>query len=99
LELPEQEIGAVTVGQEIELRAHQAPEDAIQVEVASLEPIVKIEEGVHLVGVLARLERGSEKLILGATGLAKIDAGRRYLGVLLYEHFVRHWYVDFWSWW
>jgi putative peptide zinc metalloprotease protein len=100
--VPEREIGDVTVGQPVVVKARAFPERSFQGRVIAIAPVaMKEEEGWRgrVFRVTTALDNPELLLRPEMTGTAKIYCGQRRLFDVLTRRLARYVRVEFWSWW
>jgi multidrug resistance efflux pump len=100
IEVPEQEFGDVSLGQDVDLRAFQYPSSTFEGVVDTIEPqVTRVNEFSSIVPVLTRIKDDRWSLLRVHTkGRAKIALGFSPLGYVLYRRFLRSTFVKIWSW-
>ncbi len=100
--ISEKEIGAVTVGQTITLKARAYPGRSFEGEVVAIAPrAIGSTDGLFRKMIRVTTEIANPDLALkpAMTGHGKIYAGNRSILNLMTRRFVRYFRVEFWSWW
>ncbi|HEY5935114.1 MAG TPA: HlyD family efflux transporter periplasmic adaptor subunit, partial [Kofleriaceae bacterium] len=101
LAVPERFASDVSVGMPITLRFFNEPDVAHEGRLDAVEPAVTRSENQQsgTLGIHTSLARRDGAMLLGTTGIAKIDAGSQSILGLLLRRAHRATWVTFWSWW
>jgi multidrug efflux pump subunit AcrA (membrane-fusion protein) len=94
--LPDQELARVRVGQEVELTARAHPFEPFRARVDRIAPRAVRGELHSTVTVYTRVEGAGEELRPGMVGHARIACGRRPVGAIWVERFLRFLRTEFW---
>jgi multidrug resistance efflux pump len=101
--VPEKEIGDVSIGQKVNVKARAYPHLSFQGTVVKIAPVATKpkEEWVsdRTILVTTQIDNAAGLLKPEMTGNAKIYCGEHRLIDLLSRRFVRYFRVEFWSWW
>jgi len=99
LQVDEQQIADVDLGQRGRMILAAFPREPLGLEVTKVTPVATAEEGRNFFRVEATLERASERLRPGMEGVGKIEAGERRL-LWIWTRSLRTWLrLQLWSWW
>lgn len=100
--VPEKEIGAVVVGQDVILKARAYPGETFLGNVTAIAPRAMASAdglGRQMIRVTTEIDNPGLLLKPDMTGNGKIQAGKRTIFALMTRRFVRYLRVEFWSWW
>ena len=98
IQLREQEVSAIRVGQSVQLRARAFPRDVVQARVSRLAPAATRGDVQSTVAVYCVLETTGLGLRSGMTGFARVYTGRRPLGEIALDRGVRLFRTQYWFW-
>jgi len=99
LEVDEEQIADVAIGQSGQLLLAAVPDDPVAFEVTKVTPVATAEEGRNFFRVEGTLAEASERLRPGMEGVGKIDVDRRrliWIWTRSFQSWLRLWV---WSWW
>jgi multidrug efflux pump subunit AcrA (membrane-fusion protein) len=104
MEVPERDIGAVRVGQPVQLRFRARPERSFEGRVTAIAPAVTEQDPTQerydrTLRVQIALSDESGSLAPGLTGYARISTGPRRAIDIVTRRVRRFLRVEFWSWW
>ncbi len=99
LEIDEEQIADVAVGQSGTLLLAALPNEPVEFEVTKVTPVATAEEGRNFFRVEGTLSETSGRLRPGMEGVGKIDVDRRHL-IWIWTRGFRNWLrLWVWSWW
>jgi GAF domain-containing protein len=96
--VPESDIGLVTPGEEIWLKANAFPERKFIGKVTRISPQATLEQGERVFIVRGEVENADQELRTGMLGRAKILTGSRSIGYVLLREPARWLRKKIWSW-
>ena len=99
LEVDEEQIADVAIGQAGQLLLAAVPDDPVAFEVTKVTPVASAEEGRNFFRVEGTLVEGAERLRPGMEGVGKIEVDRRrliWIWTRGFQSWLRLWV---WSWW
>ncbi|HYE63980.1 MAG TPA: GAF domain-containing protein [Pyrinomonadaceae bacterium] len=96
--IPEDDIGLVTPGQEVWLKANAFPSRKFTGRVAHISPQATIEQGARVFIVRAEVENADQSLRTGMLGRVKILTGLHSIGYVLLRDPARWLQKKVWSW-
>lgn len=100
--IPEKEIGDVTIGQGVTLKARAYPGRSFKGKVVAIAPrAISSADGLNrkMIRVTTEISNPDLALMPGMTGYGKINAGDRSIFDIITRRMVRYFRVEFWSWW
>ena len=98
VETPEGNIGDVRIGSPVRVKVWAYPYTIFSGKVESIAPIAIEKNGEKVVRVLVKIPNQAGTLKSGMTGYAKINAGRKPVGVVLTRIVARFFMVEVWYW-
>jgi multidrug resistance efflux pump len=99
LEVNENDVRTIVVGQAGKLRLSSMPGETLPISIAKITPVSEASEGSNYFRVEARLHSAPEQLRPGMEGVAKIEIGERKLA-WIWTHKMMDWLrLWAWTWW
>jgi multidrug efflux pump subunit AcrA (membrane-fusion protein) len=96
IDLPEDQIARVELGQPVVLKARALPYEKFHATVGRVAPIVIADETENTLCIYCSLDQSAAQLKPGMTGYARIHLGSRSVGSLLIDRMMRLIRTEFW---